>query len=87
MSFDKISKTAVRKLTKDFPHLDFTDSQIEEVRGIIESAMKKAVAESTEIHRTLTVRCCGAEADHAHNIAEHAADEINLLMLPTQLIR
>lgn len=87
MTFDKISRRAVRKLTKSIPQLEFTDAQLAEVRRLIDSALSDAVAEASDIHRKATTQCCGRESDLARRIAERTDHDMRLAMIPLQHIR
>jgi len=68
MALEKIADGTVKRLVRSVPGLEFTETQLDEVRTVIESALQDTMAEAAAAYREVTVMCCGAEADLAHKI-------------------
>ncbi len=49
---------------------DLSDTELEEMRRIVESALARSIDHAAEHHVEATRAWCGAEADIAHKISE-----------------
>ena len=80
MALEKIADGTVKRLVRAVPGLEFTETQLDEVRAAIESALEDTMAEAAAAYREVTVMCCGAEADLAHKINHEAERKTELLI-------